>query len=74
MVIVVSRHGVRSPTHPDLTDRGAVLMRLRRALEMNVERVLTRDRTRVIVAAMSLRAMRMMFSMGCMHKHAAGSS
>jgi hypothetical protein len=27
MVIVVSRHGVRSPTHPDLTDRGAVLMR-----------------------------------------------
>jgi hypothetical protein len=41
---------------------------------MNVERVLTRDRARVIVAAMSLRAMRMMFSMGCMHKHAAGSS
>jgi hypothetical protein len=27
MVIVVSRHGVRSPTHPDLTDRGALLMR-----------------------------------------------
>jgi|HubBroStandDraft_6_1064221.scaffolds.fasta_scaffold451657_1 hypothetical protein len=49
--------------------------RIRRALATNIRRLsLTRDRARVIVAAMSLRAMRMMFSMGCMHKHAAGSS